>query len=157
VPAILAIGFVLMFQMTHPQIQNSRVRRKVGRLYPPNCRENCWANLCISQPSRHNASHRSVDKRLTEGGRPLVVPTRQQAVDKVVVDIFSRHKDAGNPVEPSGSPYKRPPKNIPKSTSARGRPVEEDAGLVLAYSRQRSECPQEKCWEGYDPGMDPRL
>ena len=85
----------------------------------------------------------------------------QQALDKVVVDISSRHKDAGDRAEPSGSPYKRPPKrppkNVSKSTSARGRPVEEDAGLVLAYSRERSECPQEKRWEGYDPGMDPRL
>jgi hypothetical protein len=76
----------------------------------------------------------------------------QHAVDKVV-DIFSRQKDAGDRVEPSGSPYKRPPKNISKSTSARGRPVEEDAGLILAYSKERFECPR-KCWEGYDPGMD---
>ena len=77
----------------------------------------------------------------------------QQAVDKVVVDIFSRQKDAGDRVEPSGSPYKRPPKNISKSTSARGRSVEEDAGLILVYSKERFECPR-KCWEGYDPGMD---
>jgi hypothetical protein len=79
------------------------------------------------------------------------VHNNQQAVDKVV-DIFSRQKEAGDRVEPSGSPYKRPLNNISKSTSARGRPVEEDAGLILAYSKERFACPR-KCWEGYDPGM----
>jgi hypothetical protein len=74
VPAILAIIFAPMVQMIHPQIAE----------------KNCLVNLGIGQPSRHDESHRSVDKRLTDGGRPLVVPARQQAVDKVVVNIFSR-------------------------------------------------------------------
>jgi hypothetical protein len=77
----------------------------------------------------------------------------QQTLDKVVVDIFSRHKEAGDRVRPSGRPYHGPPKNIEKSTSAKGRQIEEDAGLILAYSKERFERHQE-CWEGYDPGMD---
>jgi hypothetical protein len=77
----------------------------------------------------------------------------QQAVDKVVVDIFSRQKGAGDRVRPSGRPYKRPPKNIQESTSAKGRMVKEDTRLVLAYSKERFERHQEY-WEGYNPGMD---
>ena len=77
----------------------------------------------------------------------------RQAVDKVVVDIFSRQKDAGDRARPSGRLYERPPKIIQESSSAKGRLSKEDTRLVLAYSKERFERHQEY-WEGYDPGMD---
>jgi hypothetical protein len=88
---------------------------------------------------------------------PAAMHGKQQADDNKVVDIFSRQKNARNQVRSSGRSFDGTLRAIEKSTSLKGRLTttgEEDVELILAYSTEGCRHTHERCWEGYDPGMD---
>jgi hypothetical protein len=88
---------------------------------------------------------------------PAAMHVKQQADDNKVVNIFSRQKNASNQVRSSGRSIDGTLRAIEKSTSVKGRLTttgEEDVELILAYSTEGCRHTHERCWEGYDPGMD---